>query len=83
MGQNLAGFPEIRVKGRPGQKVTMLVSENLNRLGVCDQRQTGRQHYYEYTIGSDTTETWHQQLSYYGIRNIQVEDAVLEGDRTS
>lgn len=80
MGQNLAGFPEIRVKGRPGQKVTMLVSENLNRQGVCDQRQTGRQHYYEYTIGSDTTETWHPHFSYYGFRYIQVEDAVLEGE---
>lgn len=80
MGQNLAGFPEIKVKGRPGQKVTMLVSENLNKQGVCDQRQTGRQHYYEYTIGSDTVETWHPRFSYYGFRYIQVEDAVLEGE---
>lgn len=80
MGQNLAGFPEIRVKGRAGQKITMLVSENLNKQGVCDQRQTGRQHYYEYTIGSDTTETWHPRFSYYGYRYIQVEDAVLEGE---
>ena len=80
MGQNLAGFPEISVKGKPGQKVTMLVAENLNKQGVCDQRQTGRQHYYEYTIGSDTTETWHPRFSYYGFRYIQVEDAVLEGE---
>ena len=80
MGQNLAGFPEITVKGRPGQKVTLLVSENLNKQGVCDQRQTGRQHYYEYTIGSDTTETWHPRFSYYGFRYIQVEDAVFEGE---
>ena len=80
MGQNLAGFPEISVKGKPGQKITMLVSENLNRQGVCDQRQTGRQHYYEYTIGSDSVETWHPRFSYYGFRFIQVEDAVLEGE---
>ncbi len=80
MGQNLAGFPEISVKGKPGQKITMLVSENLNTQGVCDQRQTGRQHYYEYTIGGDTTETWHPLFSYYGFRYIQVEDAVLEGE---
>ena len=80
MGQNLAGFPEITVKGKPGQKVTILVSENLNKQGVCDQRQTGRQHFYEYTIGSDTTETWHPRFSYYGFRYIQVEDAVLEGE---
>ncbi len=80
MGQNLAGFPEITVRGKAGQKITMLVSENLNKQGVCDQRQTGRQHYYEYTIGSDTTETWHPRFSYYGFRYIQVEDAVLEGE---
>ena len=54
MGQNLAGFPEITVSGRPGQKVTLLVSERLIPQGVCDQSQTGRQHYYEYTIGSPT-----------------------------
>ena len=81
MGQNLAGFPEITVRGKAGQKITMLVSENLNKQGVCDQRQTGRQHYYEYTIGSDTTETWHPRFSYYGFRYIQVEDAVLEGEQ--
>ncbi len=52
MGQNLAGFPEITVSGKPGQKVTLIVSERLTPQGVCDQRQTGRQHYYEYTIGN-------------------------------
>ena len=59
MGQNLAGFPEITIEGKRGQKVTMLVAEKLTQQGVCDQRQTGRQHYYEYTLGSDGTETWH------------------------
>ena len=52
MGQNLAGFPEINVSGKPGQKITLLVSEKLTPQGACDQRQTGRQHYYEYTIGN-------------------------------
>lgn len=80
MGQNLAGFPEITVKGKRGQKVTMLVSEGLTRQGVCDQRQTGRQHFYEYTLGSGDVETWHPRFSYYGFRYIQVEGAVLEGE---
>ncbi len=79
MGQNLAGFPEITVKGRRGQKVTMVVAEKLTPQGACNQRETGRQHYYEYTIGSDGTETWHPRFSYYGFRYIQVEGAVLEG----
>lgn len=80
MGQNLAGFPEITVSGKRGQKVTLIVAEKLTRQGACDQRQTGRQHYYEYTLkGDGTDETWHPHFSYYGFRYIQVEDAVLEG----
>lgn len=80
MGQNLAGFPEITVKGKPGQKITLLVAEKLTKQGVCDQRQTGRQHFYEYTIGSEKEEKWHPRFSYYGFRYIQVEGAVMEGE---
>ena len=79
MGQNLAGFPEITISGKRGQKVTMLASEGLNKYGACDQRQTGRQHYYEYTLSGEGKETWHPRFSYYGFRYIQVEGAVLEG----
>ncbi len=80
MRQNLAGFPEIKVVGKRGQKITLIPAENLTRQGVCDQRQTGRQHYYEYTIGTDgKEETWHPRFSYYGYRYVQVEGAVLEG----
>lgn len=80
MGQNLAGFPEITVSGKRGQKVTLIVAEKLTLQGACDQRQTGRQHYYEYTLkGDGTDETWHPHFSYYGFRYIQVEGAVLEG----
>ncbi len=78
MGQNLAGFPEITVSGQRGQKVTLLVSERLTPQGVCDQSQTGRQHYYEYTLKGDGRETWHPRFSYYGFRFIQVEGAVME-----
>lgn len=80
MGQNLAGFPQITVTGKRGQKVTLLVAEKLTRQGVCDQRQTGRQHYYEYTLKGNGTETWHPRFSYYGFRYIQVEGAVLKGE---
>ena len=79
MGQNLAGFPQITVSGRAGQKVTLLTSERLTPQGACDQRQTGRQHYYEYTLKGSGDETWHPRFSYYGFRYIQVEGAVMEG----
>lgn len=87
MGQNLSGFPEITVSGKPGQKITLLVSEKLTPQGACDQRQTGRQHYYEYTIGTPPFRegqgggsSWHPRFSYYGFRYIQVEGAVWEGE---
>lgn len=80
MGQNLAGFPEILVSGKRGQKVTLLVAEKLTPQGACDQKQTGRQHYYEYTLRGDGQELWHPYFSYYGFRYIQVEGAVLEGE---
>jgi len=61
MGQNLAGFPEITVSGKPGQRITLLVSETLTPQRACNQRQTGRQHYYEYTIGEGKSGDWAQQ----------------------
>lgn len=79
MGQNLAGFPEISVSGQRGQKVKLLVSERLTSQGTCDQSQTGRPHYYEYTLKGEGQELWHPRFSYYGYRYIQVEGAVLEG----
>lgn len=81
MGQNLAGFPAIKVRGKRGQKITLLVSESLTPEGACNQRQTGRQHYYEYTLKGGSEETWHPRFSYYGFRYIQVEGAVLKGQK--
>ena len=81
MGQNLAGFPEITVRGKRGQKVTLIVAEALTEEGACNQRQTGRQNYYEYTLKGEGDETWHPRFSYYGFRYIQVEGAVLKGQK--
>ncbi len=81
MGQNLSGFPEIKVRGKKGQKVTLLVAEALTDEGAANQRQTGRQHYYEYTLKGDGDEIWHPRFSYYGFRYIQVEGAVLKGQK--
>ena len=81
MGQNLAGVPQIWIKGKRGQKVTLIVSERLTPQGACDQSQTGRPHYYEYTLRGDERELWNPRFSYYGFRYIQVEGAVMKGDK--
>lgn len=79
MGQNLSGFPEITLRGKRGQTVMLICGESLTPEGAANQSQTGRQHYFTYTLGSDGTETWHPRFSYYGFRYIQVEGAVVKG----
>ena len=82
MGQNLAGFPEITVSGKRGQKITLVVAESVvDSCHAANQRQTGRQHYYTYTLKGDKRETWHPRFSYYGFRYIQLEGAVLKGQK--
>lgn len=76
MGQNLAGFPEITVCGKRGDQITLVVAESLTEEGAANQRQTGRQHLYQYTLKGDGDETWHPRFSYYGFRYIQVEGVV-------
>lgn len=82
MGQNLAGFPEITVRGKRGQQITLVVAESVvDSCNAVNQQQTGRQHYYTYTLKGNKNETWHPRFSYYGFRYIQVEGAVLKGQK--
>lgn len=80
MYQNLAGYPEITVRGKKGDKITLIVGESVTPEGAADQRQTGRPHIYNYTLKGDGDETWHPRFSYYSFHYIQVEGAVLKGD---
>lgn len=82
MGQNLAGFPEITIRGKKGDKVRLTVGEALNEDGTVSQKNTGSKHYYEYTLKGEGDEYWHPRFSYYGFRYIQVEGARLKEDAT-
>ena len=74
MGQNLAGYPEITVRGNAGERIKMTPGETLDKNGLVDQRQTGRPHYYTYILkGSLQAETWHPRFSYYSYRYLQIE----------
>ena len=81
MYQNLAGYPEITVRGKKGDKITLIVGESVTPEGAADQRQTGRPHIYNYTLKGGGDETWHPRFSYYSFHYIQVEGAVLKGDK--
>ena len=74
MGQNLAGYPEITVKGRAGQRLKLIPGETLDNNGFVNQKQTGRPHYYTYVLrGERNAEVWHPRFSYYSFRYLQVE----------
>ena len=81
MYQNLAGFPQITVNGKKGDSIIIFVGESVFPEGVVDQRQTGRPHFYTYILKGGGDETWHPRFSYYGFKYIQVEGAVLKGDK--
>lgn len=88
MGQNLAGFPQIKVSGKAGQQVRLYLSETLTAQGTCNQKQSGSPYYLTYTLSGKgeksadgkRIDTWHPHFTYYGYRYIQVEGAVMKGD---
>lgn len=86
MGQNLAGFPELKYSNlTPGKTIKLTVSEKLDSKGLCNQKQTGRPHFYsigtfETSEAPETSGTFSPHFSYYGFRYIQVEGAVMKGE---
>ena len=80
MGQNLAGYPRLTLRGRRGQQVKVIVGETLRPDGEVSQKQTGSPHYYVFTLGSDRPETFVPRFSYYGFQYVQLVGAVMAGD---
>jgi alpha-L-rhamnosidase len=79
MGQNLSGYPEIRVRGQKGQKIKLWVGELTKGDTLVNQSQSGSPHYYEYTLKGGGDESWRPRFSYYGFQYIQVEGANYNG----
>ncbi|MFA9187259.1 glycoside hydrolase family 78 protein [Flavobacterium sp. FBOR7N2.3] len=75
MGQNLSGFPTIKVKGKKGQIVRMWVGEGLNDDGTVGQGRSGKPYYFDYTLKGEGVEEWQPKFSYYGYQYIQIEGA--------
>lgn len=88
MGQNLAGFPELKYSNlTPGKIIKLTVSEKLDKNGLCNQKQTGRPHFYSIEtlkpLNSEALKPlnpYTPHFSYYGFRYIQVEGAVMKGE---
>ena len=76
MGQNLSGFPFIKIKGKKGQTIRLMVGERLDEAtGKVSQRQSGSPHLYNYTLKGDGVEEWFPNFSYYGFRYVQIDGA--------
>ncbi len=75
MGQNLSGFPSIRVKGNKGDKIRLILGENIYEDGSVNQSQSGSPYYFEYTLKGDEEEIWQPRFSFYGYRYIQLDGA--------
>jgi hypothetical protein len=74
MGQNLSGFPTIKVKGKKGETVRVWVGESLNEDGTVGQGKTGKPYYYDYTLKGEGTEEWRPNFTYYGFQYVQIEN---------
>ncbi|QEM05275.1 Bacterial alpha-L-rhamnosidase [Mucilaginibacter rubeus] len=73
MGQNMAGWVQMRVKGNRGDKVTLRYAETLqpnNELYVANLRDAKVTDMYTLKGGSE--ETWHPVFVYHGFRYVEI-----------
>ncbi len=86
-GQNASAIPRILVRGRAGQTIRLTPAEQRHGMsprrndgrGLVNPAGVGHPNYWQYTLGSETGETWMPQFSYSGFQYLQLEDAVPAG----
>jgi alpha-L-rhamnosidase len=77
MGQNMAGWLELTIDGEPGQEITILCTEVLDKEGNLDPSSTGIKatkviQTLKYTCHGQGVEVWQPQFTYFGFRYAQV-----------
>ncbi|MDR0714696.1 MAG: glycoside hydrolase family 78 protein [Bacteroidales bacterium] len=73
-GRNLAGWAELKVTGREGDKITLRFAETLYDNGLVNQENLRNAKAEDtYILDGKGTETWHPAFTYHGFRYIQVE----------
>ncbi len=80
LGQNFAGWPQIRVRGPRGSSIKIIPGELLDSRGLVTQRSSGKPAFFRYTLKGGGIETWHPRFSYYGFRYLQIEGATREAN---
>lgn len=78
LGQNIAGWAQLKVSGPAGTKVQLRYGERLNSDGTVDQRDI-KTHTYEevfhtdvYILKGQGQEVWEPRFAYYGFQYVEV-----------
>ncbi len=73
LGQNMAGFARLRVKGQKGQKITLRFAERLSPDGgVYTINLRGARATDTYTCKGTGTEVWSPKFTFHGFQYIEV-----------
>jgi alpha-L-rhamnosidase len=78
MGQNMAGWLKLRIKGQNGQEITIRCTEELDADGNIDPRTTGVRatgviQTQKYTCKGGMEETWEPRFAYFGFRYAEIQ----------
>ncbi|PXA04645.1 alfa-L-rhamnosidase [Coraliomargarita sinensis] len=73
LGQNMVGWPVLRIPVQKDETVTFRVAEMLNPDGTMYTRNyRGAQSKSHYTAAEDGTVTWHPEFTFYGFRYVEL-----------
>ena len=75
MGQNMAGWAQLRVSGPAGTKVVMRHGERLTSDGMLTQKwiqSTNSFQTDEYILSGDEEEVWEPRFTYHGFQYVEV-----------
>ncbi|WP_200979905.1 alpha-L-rhamnosidase [Echinicola sp. 20G] len=77
MGQNITGWTSLKLKGSPGQEITLRFAEEIDSAGNIDPTSTGvkaTKHVQtcKYIFKSSGTEYWQPRFTYHGFRYVEI-----------
>jgi alpha-L-rhamnosidase len=74
VGQNIAGWARLRVRGAAGERVSLKFAETLYPDGTINPENLRRARAQDgYILKGEGVETWEPRFTYHGFRYIQVE----------
>ena len=76
MGQNFAGVARLKVRGQPGQKITLRFAERLNPDGtIYTTNLRSARATDTYICRGDGQEIWQPRFTFHGFQYVEVDRA--------